>query len=262
MVILALDTTTASGTIALMRGDETVTAEPGDSARTHGERLPGDLVQFLASQALTLSDVDAYSVCAGPGSFTGLRVGLATIQALALVNKKPVVPVPTLEALAWAAVWGPDPDRTPDLVGAWMNAHRGEVFAALYRTPVPTHGGSRGARWQQLGVVAAPTVGRPEVIAHQWRNWREHCSAAPAGITVIGDAVATSRPTLATALGAGAHLETLIPSLSAVAARIARDVIEERGGVNPHAVLPVYVRRPDAELARERKRINDGPTGP
>ena len=46
MVILALDTTTASGTIALMRADETVTAEPGDSARTHGERLPGDLVRF------------------------------------------------------------------------------------------------------------------------------------------------------------------------------------------------------------------------
>ena len=88
MVILALDTTTKAGSYALWRGDALVEQRPGDAARTHAERLPGDLADLLAAHGLTVKDVDLYAVASGPGSFTGLRVGVATIQGLALVHGK------------------------------------------------------------------------------------------------------------------------------------------------------------------------------
>ena len=93
-----------------------------------------------------------------PGSFTGLRVGLATIQALALVNRRPVVAVPTLEALACAALWAPAGGERTELVGAWMNAHRGEVFAALYDTSQARAAGVAGDSAAALTEVAGPVA--------------------------------------------------------------------------------------------------------
>ena len=130
MVILALDTTTKAGSCALWRDGALVEQRPGDAARTHAERLPGDLADLLAAHGLTVKDVDLYAVASGPGSFTGLRVGIATIQGLALVHGRKVVAVSALEALAQcgaAAVEG------ATLAGGWMEAYRGEVFGALYR---------------------------------------------------------------------------------------------------------------------------------
>ena len=250
MVILALDTTTASGSVALVRNGELLASHTGDPTRTHGERLPGDLLALLETQSLRLTDVDVYAVCSGPGSFTGLRVGLATIQALALVNQRSVVPVPTLETLAWAAVWTTNDDRKPDLVGAWMNAHRGEVFAALYRAPSGHLTGPDGDWWQPLEAVAAPSVGEPAIVAQQWRERR---SDAASRITVVGDAVATSGDVIERALDTSTRLVTQVPALAAVAARVAAAMSRGHGSVSPHAVRPVYVRRPDAELARERQ---------
>ena len=113
MRILALDTSTPTGSVALAVGGEVTECRIGGADRTHGERLPGDVTALLAAHDLAPADIDLYAVCSGPGSFTGLRVGLATIQALALVNRRPVVAVPTLEALACAAVWAPaGPERT------------------------------------------------------------------------------------------------------------------------------------------------------
>ena len=100
MVILALDTTTKAGSCALWRDGALVEQRPGDAARTHAERLPGDLADLLAAHGLTVKDVDLYAVASGPGSFTGLRVGIATIQGLALVHGRKVVAVSALEALA------------------------------------------------------------------------------------------------------------------------------------------------------------------
>ena len=252
MVILALDTTTPKGSVALVRHGELVTAVTGDATRTHGERLPGDLIALLDSQSLRLSDVDGFAVCSGPGSFTGLRVGLATIQALALVNNRSVVPVPTLEALAWAALWHTGDAPRRHLVGAWMNAHRGEVFAALYHCPPDLDDRPDHTRWRPLDVALPPTVGRPDAIAEQLH---EHSSGADTPMTVIGDAVEATRDILDAVLGPSTQLVTDVPPLAAVAGRIAHTIFEDQGAIIPHAVHPVYVRRPDAELARDRRRL-------
>src|SRR5258706_10996707 len=100
MKVLALDTTTRAGSVALVDDDRIVEERGGDGARTHAERLPAEITAVADANQLALSDVDLYAVASGPGSFTGLRIGIATIQGLAFVYGRRVVALPALEALA------------------------------------------------------------------------------------------------------------------------------------------------------------------
>src|ERR1700681_1714887 len=130
MHVLALDTTTRAGSLALVDEDRSVEEVSGDPSRPHAEQLPGGILALLGRHGLAMSDVDVFAVASGPGSFTGLRIGIATIQGLAFATSRPVVAVSALEALAHAA----SADLAPGaLVAAWIDAHRHEVFAALYR---------------------------------------------------------------------------------------------------------------------------------
>src|ERR1051325_2370918 len=99
MIILALDTSTRIGSSAVLRGDDVLAEVPGDPLRTHAERLPADLMQVLDGGGLALGDVDVFAVATGPGSFPGLRVGIATMQGLALAASRPLVGVSVLDAL-------------------------------------------------------------------------------------------------------------------------------------------------------------------
>lgn len=249
MQILALDTSTPTGSVALAAGGEVTECRIGDADRTHGERLPGDITALLAAHALTPADIDLYAVCSGPGSFTGLRVGLATIQALALVNRRRVVAVPTLEALACAALWAPAGGENTELVGAWMNAHRGEVFAALYDVSQAATAGAAGDGGAALTEVVGPVAAPPDVVL---RHWRERLGGDGRRVAVIGDAVAPVRERLRRELNCAGLLTLLVPPLAPIAARIAA-AATGRNAKPPHAVRPVYVRRPDAVLARERR---------
>ena len=129
MVILGLDTTTRLGSAALLDGDTTRVVQ-GDPERTHGERLPGDLLALLREAGRGLADVDRLAVCAGPGSFTGLRLGLATAKGLALGSEVSVVGVGTLEALAASAEAAHVPSGTR-LLCPCLDARKAEVYAAL-----------------------------------------------------------------------------------------------------------------------------------
>ena len=133
MIILALDTTTRAGSAAVLRDGVVLAELSGDPALTHGQRLPGELMRVLAQADVRIEDVDLFAVAAGPGSFTGLRVGIATVQGLAMARSRRVVPVSTLDALAWAAANAAGAAANADRrIAAWMDAQRGDVFAALY----------------------------------------------------------------------------------------------------------------------------------
>lgn len=250
MLVLALDTSTAAGSVALADGETVLACRVGDPSRTHGARLPGDVKALLDAHALAAADVDRYAVCSGPGSFTGLRVGLATIQALALVSRRPVVTAPTLEAVAIAAVSAAAGDERPALAGAWMNAHRGEVFAALYE--VRDAAGAPPARGgvPDLVELSAPAAAAPDAVL---RRWSKLLRGDNRRLAVVGDAVGPWRPSLERSLGGIGLLASDVPPLAPIAARIAV-AAPSRDAAGPHAVRPVYVRRPDAELARGRRR--------
>ena len=206
----------------------------GDPAKTHGERLPGDVLTLLERYGRRVNDVDLFAVCAGPGSFTGLRVGLATVQALALVNGRSVLGVSTLEVLAYAGLWGlAKHDTPPSWVIPWMNAHRDEVFAAVYAL--------RGDG--DLDLRRAPSVGTAGALLD---GWSDEISGTRA--LFVGDAV---DPSIADRL-AGAEVVPGMSPLAPVLARVA-DAAGMARGLPPDALHPVYVRRPDAEIARERR---------
>src|SRR5438034_8845785 len=112
MRVLALDTTTPAGSVALVAEDgetaedrvmRVMDVRRGDPARTHAERLPAEILAVLDAHGLAVADVDVFAVASGPGSFTGLRIGIATIQGLAFVHRRRVVGVSALEALAQIA---------------------------------------------------------------------------------------------------------------------------------------------------------------
>src|SRR6476660_5419551 len=161
MRVLALDTTTRAGSVAVVDGDRVVVDERGDAARSHAERLPGDLLTALEHAGMTLADVDLFAVASGPGSFTGLRIGIATMQGLAFVQQKRIVPVSVLFALAIGGAATLDEGA---IVGAWMDAHRREVFSARYRVAAaPPFAPER------LVEVEPPAVGDPAAV---WARWR------------------------------------------------------------------------------------------
>ena len=80
MVILSLDTSSTAGSAAVVRDGRVLVERAGDPSRTHAERLPRELMDVLDAARCSLDTIDAFAVVTGPGSFTGLRVGLSTIQ--------------------------------------------------------------------------------------------------------------------------------------------------------------------------------------
>lgn len=238
--ILALDTTTRTGSVALARGGSVVARLAGDASLTHGQRLPGDLMRVLEAGGMRIDDVDLLAVATGPGSFTGLRVGIAAIQGIALARGLRVVPVPTLEALA-RSVCRDDAGtsacgRKETLVAAWMDGHRNEVFAAMYRHR-PPEGGSHER-------IEADVAGRPEAVLDAWKL------PDAAAVTFVGDGAVRYRALLEERLGVRARIVDP-PPLAPVIAHIAFE--QPHRAVGPDAIVPVYVRRPDAELARDRR---------
>jgi len=123
--ILSVETATLAGSVALSRGDKIVAAFAGDSGVSHSNTLLNDIDRLLSEAQVDLSEIDLFAVASGPGSFTGLRIGIATIKGLAATLERPCAGVPTLQAIALAA--GPAPRSV-----ALLPAGRGEVFAQLF----------------------------------------------------------------------------------------------------------------------------------
>ena len=250
MLVLALDSTTRQGSVAVYRDGTLLASDEGDPALTHGERLPGDLMRVLERAGAPLCDVDVFAVAAGPGSFTGLRIGIATMQGLALVHGKPLIGVSALEALAASArspssVAASSPQRAERCIGVWMDAQRGEVFSALYRGDAE---------------IDPPAVDDPERVLRRWRQLFDHpegpCQqqggrGVQAGSLFIGDGAALYSSGITSVFPDALVLPA--PSLAGTIAAIA--ACRAREGRAPAAgeIRPLYIRRPDAELARDRK---------
>jgi tRNA threonylcarbamoyladenosine biosynthesis protein TsaB len=228
VLVLALDTTTRAGSIAVVRNGEIVSERVGDGSRTHGERLPLDLMRTLEAAAVDVSDVDLLAVAAGPGSFTGLRVGIAAMQGVAMAMDRRIVPVSTLDALARSAVR--ISDRRP--IGAWMDAQRGEVFASLYEPD--------GER-----LIVEASALPPDRTLDSWTD------ATAAHVRFIGDGAARYADVIRGTVGHDVEIAPA-PPLAGIIGRIACEA-PDRARL-PHAILPIYIRRPDAELAREKQR--------
>jgi tRNA threonylcarbamoyladenosine biosynthesis protein TsaB len=220
VTLLGIDTSTAASAACLLRGDGEVfeiAPEPAALAAppAHARELMPAIAATMERAGVDYRDLDAIAVGVGPGTFTGLRIGIATARALASANGLSLKPVSSLAALA-AGI-------DAELGLALIDAKRGEVFAALYE---------RGGR-RLWGPVAEP----PEAVAERVReagvsplasgdgSVRFRAVLEAAGIRVVPD-------------GSGSHV---------VRALYVCRLAAEMPGVAPQAVFPDYVRAPDAK---------------
>ncbi|HEX4936181.1 MAG TPA: tRNA (adenosine(37)-N6)-threonylcarbamoyltransferase complex dimerization subunit type 1 TsaB [Gemmatimonadaceae bacterium] len=267
MLTLALDTTTRAGSVAVVRDATVLAVVLGDVTRTHGERLPGEFEAALQRAGVSLSELDLLAVASGPGAFTGLRIGLAAIQGLAMVLDVPVIAVSALDALAYCAGAGtvpppggqspvPEsllaesllPEESPLHVATWMDAARGEVFAARYSVaalsvPAATPARNCGASLlPNLAATSVPIVGAPQAVL-------DAMPAVP-GTVFIGDGAVRYATQIQQHFGAGHRVEPPPPALAPYIAILGCAGAARGEAGPPHALQPLYVRRPDAEIAR------------
>jgi tRNA threonylcarbamoyladenosine biosynthesis protein TsaB len=220
MVILALDTTTAAGSVAVTRDGHVLEVAPIDPEQPVATQVPGDLGTLLDRHGIQLSSIDVFAVATGPGSFTGLRIGIATMQGLAFAATKPLLGVSSFDALA--SLVQRDGGSADRAVAVWIDAWRGEVYATLYQ-----HGRE----------VREALVALPETVL-----------AAPGleGAVFVGDGAVKYRDRVP-----GRVVEPT-PLIAGAVARLAHQRAIGGEAPPPHAIRPLYVRRPDAELAREK----------
>lgn len=229
-----METSTLTGAVALVAGDTVVAECRLNVAVTHSERLLAAVDHVLTVAGLPLADVDALAVAVGPGSFTGLRIGVSTVKSLAFATGKPLVGVPTLDALAWMLPYAAHP------VCPILDAKKDEVYAGLYRT-----GAGRLDRLWEYQALA------PELLAD--RLARE----APGPVVFLGDGVAPWASVLRRILGGDARLAPpglRLPSAVTVA-DLGRAALERGERAEPAGLLPLYVRRSEAELGQERQGV-------
>ena len=221
-VILALDTSSKTTSMAVTRGDRVLVTYKADFDETRSERLWTEIQSTLDSCGLTIGEVDLFAVCVGPGGFTGLRVGLAAVKGLAAAAGKPIVGVTSLEVLAFAG--GPAP-----AVCAMVPAYKGDLYSQLFSfdsegLPVPAN---------------APMVGTLEETLARMSDLR---------------------PVLFVGFDAGSVIEDRAPApgswktaqppdcLAEAIARLARMRLA-RGEVDtPESLRACYVRQAEAEI--------------
>jgi tRNA threonylcarbamoyladenosine biosynthesis protein TsaB len=134
MKLLAVETATGCQSVALMDGPEVLARRDRDAAGHHAKYLVPTIDEVFKAAGCSLSDVHALAVSIGPGSFTGLRVGLATMMGFRMVAKVPLAAVPTLEAMAWNL------RGSKDLLCPVLKSRTGEVYWAFYQ-------------WQETGLI-------------------------------------------------------------------------------------------------------------
>jgi tRNA threonylcarbamoyladenosine biosynthesis protein TsaB len=211
LLVLAVDTTTERGSVAVVAGGEVLGEVRLRSGMGHSKRLMPAIAFLLDGLGLAAAGVEGYAVTAGPGSFTGLRVGLACVQGLALASGRRCVGLCTLDVLA-ARIAG----AAPTLVAA-MDAYRGEVYVCAYAGD----GTPRGEP-----VAALP---------------RDAFSGLPPGTAFIGDGAARYRVEIEAAVDS-AVFPARTSFLAGTLGQLAEPVLAGGGGVAPAELRPLYLR--------------------
>lgn len=232
MRILGLDSATNVASVAVVEDDKLLAEMIFNTSKTHSQRLMPMLAWMLNEAQLELKDLDGLAVAVGPGSFTGLRIGLATIKALAYVQGLPILAVPTLDGLA------ANLEGTEGLVCPILNARKGEVYAAVYRW-----NGSSQERMSGYWALS------PEKLIERLRSYQEQITFLGDGVPVYGEQLLKELPQ--------ARLAACTHSLCR-AGQIARLGLKklQAGEVSDCFTLePLYIRESEAEVKWRQKNL-------
>lgn len=243
MRILAFETATGACTVAVTSGEAVLAQLTLQVPRAHSTRLMPLIAQAMADSGIGKTDLDVIAVGIGPGSFTGLRIGLSTAKGLAYALGKPCIGVPTLKSMAYGT------GAQIGLVVPMLDAKRGDVYGAAYAV-----GDRDPSTWAELirpGHYAVADLGeqvrelRSGLLRHSWQF-----------VTCCGDISVEQVETLG--VGEAARLAPaglMLPQAWAVAA-LARSMLVAGAGetqTTPDALVPIYLRKSEAERLWEAK---------
>ncbi len=228
MNVLGIETATRTGSVAVMSEHGVIAEYTLNIEVTHSERLMETVDRVLAGAGFALRDLDGLCVSVGPGSFTGLRIGIATVKGIAIATGKPVAAVPTLKALAWNVPHAGYP------VCPMLDARKKEVYAALYRQ-------ESGSLTQVLKEQTLSLEALAEMISERtvFTGEGSHLFRTEIG-QLLGD------------LALFAPLSAMVPSAASVA-ELGMLMFGTGEQVDLDDLAPVYIRRPEAEVAWEKR---------
>jgi tRNA threonylcarbamoyladenosine biosynthesis protein TsaB len=223
MYILAVDTNTAAGSVAILENKRLLAEINLDSPVTHSERLLPSIDFMLETLNLKSQDIDGYALAVGPGSFTGIRIGMGTVKAMASAHDKPVAPVSNLEALALKV-------RLPSarLLCPCQDAKKSEVYAALYEV-----------KSQDMHEIVPQGVYTPD----------RFCSLLPTQrvISFIGTGVELYRTKILDYIKDKARFSRRSFFLAHEVGLIGYDLFRHNLGKDSREIEPLYLRRSQAE---------------
>jgi tRNA threonylcarbamoyladenosine biosynthesis protein TsaB len=237
MNLLAVDTSTWTGGVAVLKQGTVVAEVQVTTRKTHATRLMSTIDSALTLADMDLKALDAFAVTIGPGSFTGLRIGVSAVKGLAFATGKPVTGVSTLEVLV---------SQFPgfsDVICPMLDARKGQIFTALYQ-------------WDAHGKRQRLT----DECAVEPEAWLERISRP---CLFVGDGSVIYREVIEKTIGplarfAPPYLQGLRPS---VVAHLGSEQIERGNTVDVALLAPHYIRKSDAEIKREAGRLNESRPG-
>jgi tRNA threonylcarbamoyladenosine biosynthesis protein TsaB len=231
--ILGIDTSTPWGSIGLIDGDQILCEYSLNGKVSHSARVLKSIDRVLGDSEVPIGNVDGFAISIGPGSFTGLRIGVSVVKGLAFATGKPVVGVSTLDALAQNARY------FPYLTCPLLDARKGEVYAALYRNTEKN----------------VPTRFTPEMAIKPddlLEGIDEKVLFLGNGVYIYGDLIRRK-------LGNMAHIGGSFFNFvhGAVIAQMGGPHLEKGQYLNLEEFTPRYLRKSEAELKWEEKYGNE-----
>ncbi len=227
MKLLAVDTSTRSCGVAVTDGEAVMAEATYNGPRTHSRHLMPMVRSVLGLAGLTVAELDGLAVVLGPGTFTGLRIGVGAVKGLAEAGDKPVVGVSSLRALAEQA------RLDSRLICPLIDARRGEVYFSRFRS-------RDGILHREIPDAVAPPEKAVEAI-------REPCLFVGSGAALYREKLTGVLGSRAAFVPDGLHIVRAAIVANLGAARLSRGETEDAG-----AITPLYIRKSDAELNFER----------
>lgn len=222
MRFLSIDTSTSAGSILLSQ-DERILGELNvDSTQTHSARLLPGIDYLLKNSGLELKDLNGFAVINGPGSFTGLRIGLSVVKALAESTGKPVIPVTAFDA------WAEKLHEHQGIIVPFLDARRGEVYACVF-----------DRSGQSLTEMMPGTVNRPDLILAR---------IAAEEALFVGDGAFQYSPLIQTPLHPRWRVARSDSFLGRPLARLACQRAQAQQYKSAVDLQAFYIRKSDAEL--------------
>lgn len=224
MKVLGIDTSTSCGSVGLLSDDRVIADDLLDIPLTHSERLLEAIEHLFKETGCSIEELDGWALSLGPGSFTGLRIGVSTVKGLAYATRKPAAGMSSLDVLASQIA------PTPYLICPILDARKGEVYTAFYR-------------YDEANLLKRQSAFQALKPGDLVKPIKENVIFVGNGIKTYGDYLRTSLSRYALFPDPSLHL----PHGSTVA-RLGGELLRKGKPLDLATFTPIYVRASEAEI--------------